>query len=141
MINSLALELLPIHGKEDQRLRVMVDGKPLLSMFETYESRFTDTIAGAYTDWLTVGDLKLRMLSSGERFMPLACDCGEWECWFVTGAVHISNGFVSWHQWRNPYRDKQVKPTNEHWCYKDFPSIVFEESQYRATIADAIAAL
>lgn len=66
-------------------------------------------------------------------------DCGEEDCWFVSGEVLTLDQFVRWGRWLNPYRNNKARANDGlYWSYKDFPAIVFETKQYQHAIEQAL---
>lgn len=114
---------------------ILIDGIPLLDMFRQYEAQFSDTINGAYTSVITSGELRASLIKDNGAFTPLACDCGEPECWFVTGEITRVQDFICWGNWSNPYRsDKSKKSKGLYWSYRQFPPIFFHQDQYLSVI-------
>ncbi|MFT2089500.1 hypothetical protein [Paraglaciecola sp. 2405UD69-4] len=135
MLNTLKLVAVDEHHTQGVLYQVQIDNIPLLDMFTEFESRYSSSINGAYTDTLTTDIIKNNLSEVGKCFTPLACDCGEWECWFITGEVLTYDEFVCWGKWVNPYRsDRTRKAEGMFWSYKEFPAIVFEAKQYQDEI-------
>ena len=111
-------------------LAILIDEVPLEDIFAEFESRYTVKINGAYTSLLTFNNLRNKIAKQKGGFVPLGCDCGEPECWFVTGEIVEVDNYICWMNWENPYR--------EAWKYNDFPSIVFEKAQYAHAIEHAL---
>jgi len=137
---------------------VYIDGVCFLESIAEFEKRFHDRINGAYTAALGCEDIMHCMLSidnkdknnnsakskepgpEGQRFMPYACDCGQWECWVFQGFITGYDDFVFWGQWRNTHRDdKSKKAEGLYWNYKEFPTLCFDKNQYLAEIEKAQA--
>ncbi len=139
MINKLTLKKNDTLDIYPQKFTVFIDDQPFLKLVESFEFQFSDRINGAYTNALSKEDIQHRMSHVGARFLPLACDCGFEECWFLVGEVTMFDEYVSWGRWENPYRsDKSKAKDGLYWNYKSFPSLVFEASQYQSAIANAL---
>lgn len=135
MINRLTLKKNSPSSVYPNKYTVMVDDEPLLALVASFESQFTDTINGAYTNALTREDIEHGLCKLGGRFLPLACDCGTIECWFLVGEVTMFSEYVSWGKWENPYRsDKSKIDEDLYWEYKHFPALVFDAEQYQSEI-------
>ncbi len=142
MINVLTLNQVESEKSREKIFQVLIDDTPLLDLFRDYEQQYSGTINGAYTDALSEHALSPSLVTNGARFMPLGCDCGTFECWFVTGQVQMFDNFVCWGQWANPYRDKTATQKGyQHWDYKRFPALVFDQQQYLSTIESALASI
>ena len=140
MINTLRLQHVNTVRAEGRIYQVLIDDTPLLHIFREYEAQFSQTINGAYTDALNEETLRTSLSTIGQRFLPLGCDCGVTECWFVTGEILTFDAYVSWGRWINPYRDQRDnKDQGLYWSYKAFPAIVFDVQQYQAAIAEALS--
>lgn len=140
MLNTLKL----VHIDDDKVLgriyQILIDDIPLLQMFREFESQYSSDINGAYIDVLSEQALRTSLCEDGARFMPLGCDCGVSECWFVTGQVSNFDQFVTWGRWENPYRSKREKKDEGlFWSYKEFPDIVFDAQQYQSALEQALA--
>ncbi len=122
---------------------IYIDGKCFLAKVTEFERRFDERINGAYTSALGCRDIIENMANITQdpvRFMPYACDCGEWECWVFQGFITSYDGFVFWGQWRNPNRsDKARKGDGLFWDYKEFPTLCFDRAQYLNEITKAQA--
>ncbi|GAA6170715.1 hypothetical protein NBRC116592_03850 [Colwellia sp. KU-HH00111] len=122
---------------------VYIDGVCFLDNIADFEKRFHDRINGAYTAALGCEDIMHSMIvtqNETKRFMPYACDCGEWSCWVFQGFVTSYDDFVFWGQWRNSHRsDKDKKADGLYWNYKDFPTLCFDKHQYLSEIDKAQA--
>lgn len=122
---------------------VYIDGVCFLDNIAEFEKRFHDRINGAYTAALGCEDVMhcmTNITSEGQRFMPYACDCGEWQCWVFQGFITGYDDFVFWGQWRNTHRDdKRKKAEGLYWNYKEFPTVCFDKKQYLAEIEKAQA--
>lgn len=139
IVNKLKLNQIGLDKVDGRVYQVLIDDVPLLQMFKEYELQFDDKINGAYTDALSEIDVRNALQQVSGRFMPLGCDCGVSECWFVTGQVLNIDQYVCWGQWINPYRNQRKrKAEGLFWNYKEFPAIVFEANQYRAAIKHAL---
>ncbi|NOU52865.1 hypothetical protein HG263_20380 [Pseudoalteromonas sp. JBTF-M23] len=142
-INHLALKPVGHYDNLGLIFDVYIDRVCLLTLISEYEKRFHKRLYGAYTAALGCRDILYRMddINAKEQvFMPYACDCGAWECWFFQGVITSYDDFVFWGQWRNSHRsDKSKKSAGLYWCYKDFPTLCFDKTQYLAEINKAQA--
>ncbi|WP_420430296.1 hypothetical protein [Kordiimonas sp.] len=128
------------HGRYEV-FDIWVDGERLLDRLAAFEARYTDRIAGAYVPHLPVSSTRKNLLPPSDGFVPYACDCGEWQCWFITCNISADYGFVRWHGWSNPYRgDKSKADQGLYWSYRDFPDLNFDQEAYKATIEAALKA-
>lgn len=119
---------------------VYVDGVCFLSNITQFEKRFHQRLNGAYTAALGCNDIMHSMTTMGSRFMPYACDCGEWQCWLFQGVVSGYENFICWGDWRNVHRDDKSKVADGlYWNYKEFPTLCFDKSQYMEEINKARA--
>lgn len=119
---------------------IYIDGVLFLDTLTRFESRFSDTINGAYTTVLGYDDIKGLIQTPGERFMPFACDCGTWECWVFQGFVSTYQDFLYWGSWRNTHRcDPAKKADGLYWNYRDFPTLCFDKAEYLAEMKKARA--
>ena len=135
IINHFSLQPCGEYSNLGEVFEVFIDNKPLLAMITEFEAQYTNTISGSYASILDKTTL-LRSLDNKEHGMvPFGCDCGEWQCWFLTGEVNFFQDFVYWGQWKNPFRDdKSKKDKGLYWCYKKFPTLVFDQHQYEQEI-------
>ncbi|NVK54697.1 MAG: hypothetical protein HWE26_03720 [Alteromonadaceae bacterium] len=139
MLNTICIKSIDEDAARRRIYQVLVDDAPLVDLFRDYEAQYSQRINGAYTDALSEKALQSELCTAGSRFMPLGCDCGVTECWFVTGEVLTFDEYVSWGRWENPYRDKRdQKSQGLFWSYKAFPDLVFDANQYKAAIARAL---
>jgi len=159
-VNHLELKPAGHYGELGMIFDVYIDGVCLLDNITEFEKRFHDRINGAYTAALGCEDIMHCMLPpdnsdpkekynkikhdksepEGQRFMPYACDCGQWECWVFQGFITGYDDFIFWGQWRNPNRDdKSKKADGLYWNYKEFPTLCFDKSLYLAEIEKAQA--
>ncbi|MGS2720582.1 hypothetical protein [Paraglaciecola aestuariivivens] len=142
MLNTLTLELTTPHATLGEIFDVKIDQKPLLDWFVEYEKQFSSSINGAYIPALNVKSIEKNLTANGNYFIPLACPCGEWECWYVTGQVMLVDDYVCWGNWCNPYRnDRSQKEQGLYWSYKDFPALTFSRVQYQQAIKNALGLL
>ena len=117
---------------------VYIDGVCFLSTIAQFEQRFHERLNGAYTAALGCEDIMYSMTTMNKRFMPYACDCGEWQCWVFQGVVSGYDNYIYWGDWRNVHRDDKSKAAEGlYWNYKEFPTLCFDKSQYLTEIAKA----
>ncbi|WP_448213818.1 hypothetical protein [Colwellia sp. MEBiC06753] len=123
-----------------ETFEVIIDGKPLLALVADFERQYSTSINGSYIPALNKDDLTASLDGEAHRVMTLACNCGNWECWFFVNEVGFIDNLVYWHQWSNPYRnDKSKQAENLYWCYIDFPTLVFDKQQYQTEINRALS--
>ncbi|WP_105255233.1 hypothetical protein [Pseudoalteromonas sp. T1lg75] len=135
MINTLRLRACGDYSSLGEVFEVLIDGTPLLELVTQFEQRFDPHIGGAYRAALSLDDISKRMLENKATLMPLACDCGQWECWYLLTQVYCTDDYVCWKHWHNPYRDAQ---STQHWDYREFDVFTFDKTQYQAEIVKAL---
>lgn len=157
-INHLELKPAGHYRELGMIFDVYIDGVCFLENITEFEKRFHDRINGAYTAALGCEDIMHCMFPvdnkgsydevsknkkvepEGQRFMPYACDCGQWECWVFQGFITGYDDFIMWGHWRNPHRnDKSKKADGLYWNYRGFPTLCFDKKQYIAEIEKAQA--
>jgi len=140
-INTLGLKLSGNSEPYGPVFDIFIDGENLLDRIKRHESRFTDSIAGAYAPYL--GPEGARTLLDPKAFItPYACDCGEPECWILHFGVTEDGDTVRWSHWQNPYRNNPERAAEGlDWRYGDMPVLVFDRAPYRATIEAALSTL
>jgi hypothetical protein len=141
VLNRLELRLLDDSDPYGPVFDILIDGENLLDRIRQHESRFTDSIAGAYAPYLGP-DQALRLLDPPAFIMPYACDCGEPECWFLTCGVTAHGDTVRWADWQNPYRNDPARAADGlDWRYGEMPTFEFARAPYGAAIEAALATL
>ena len=141
VLNRLELRLLGESDPYGPVFDILIDGVSLLDRIRQHESRFTDSIAGAYAPYLG-REQALRLLDPTAYITPYACDCGEPECWFLTFGVTENGDRVRWADWQNPYRNNPERAAEGlDWRYGEIPALVFDRGPYRANIEAALATL
>lgn len=135
IVHSLSLQPCGEYANLGKVYEAYIDNTPLLSLFTDFEARFTNKINGSYTSILNENSLLKLLNNDSDEFIPLGCDCGEWQCWFVIGEINIYQDFVYWWKWKHPFRDdKSKKNKGLYWSYKEFPVLVFDKQQYEKEI-------
>jgi len=139
ILNTLTLVPVGRYGSLGLIFDIIIDGKNLLDGIRDFESQYSKKIAGAYQSALGERDIA-SLHNLGSSFMPYACDCGEWECWFLTAKVSGYDNFIFWGDFSNPRRDDKGRASEGlYWSYKAFEMLCFDKQQYVDEIRKAQA--
>ena len=126
-------------------LTAHIDGQSLSALAEAYErSRGYTDPAGGYGGFELihvtirsdgqhfVGCDHPKESTETERFLALACECGDPGCWPLTVRVRVVGEKVIWDRFAQPHR-----PGRD---YREFGPFAFERAQYCAALEEARAA-
>ena len=138
-VNVLDIRLQPGTCEAEPVVRLLVDGRDLVTLVGEFERPFAEEMAGAYgllpaADVLPparhfLGEPDPLYTSEGGRTMLLACDCAEPGCWPLAARIEVTAHAVSWTDFRQPLRPE--------WSYSGFGPFVFERKQYESALGTA----
>lgn len=139
ILNQLSLVPRGKYSDLGYTFEMFVDQQAFLTKVSEFESRYSHSINGSYIPGLSETDLTKNRLGEPHTIVPYVCECGDWQCWFLTAEVSFYDNFVYWGNWCNPFRgDKSKQVDGRYWSYREFPTLVFDRQQYLTEIEKAI---
>jgi hypothetical protein len=110
-----------------------VDGREVTDLIHAFEQQHgmetrPVSYGGLIPTFYKFGPLDAHFLGrtdshrSSDKVPLLGCECGEWGCWPLLARITVSDEFVTWSDFEQPYRKDRD--------YQAFGPYIFERRQY-----------
>jgi hypothetical protein len=141
-MDSILFKIEKSQDWEHKVVNIYINNRNFVDILKEYESRYSNSIAGgyeginiAYFDNIAdhfMGVHEDSFLSQKGKTYLLACTCGEPDCWPFLATISVTDLYVQWSDYEQPYRSDPDE--GEYWDYSNLPRYQFELKEYKEAL-------